>query len=66
MQTPSAKVLTSAVTALAAALVVALAADTSVLEPLPDWLEALAVGGLTGLAGYLKRETNPARSELAR
>lgn len=66
MQTPSAKVVTSMITALAAAMVMALAGDASVLEPLPDWLEALAVGGLTGLAGYMKRETNPARSELGR
>jgi ABC-type nickel/cobalt efflux system permease component RcnA len=61
MQTPSAKVTTATLVALVAALVTVIAADTSVLEPLPDWLEAIAVALVVGVAGYMKRETNPAR-----
>jgi hypothetical protein len=66
MQTPSAKVITAAIVALASSLLAVVAADTSILEPLPDWLEAIAVGAVVGLAGYMKRETNPARSQLDR
>jgi hypothetical protein len=56
---PSDKVMTTALMALAAALVSALAADTSIMQPLPDWAEAIAVGAVAGLAGYFKTETNP-------
>lgn len=62
MQTPSAKVITATVVALLATVVAALAADTSVLEPLPDWVEGIAVAVLVAVAGYLKKETNPAQS----
>lgn len=59
MQRPSDKVMTAALMALLAGLVSALAADTSVLEPLPDWAEAVAGAVLVALAGYFRRESHP-------
>lgn len=62
LTSPSSKVVVSTLTALAAMLVMALADNTAILEPLPDWIEAIIAGALVGLAGYFKRENNPAPS----
>lgn len=63
---PSSKVIVSTLAAVASTLVITLAANTAVFERLPDLLEAGVVGAIVGLAGYLKRENNPAPSSFGR
>ncbi len=63
MQTPSAKVLTQFLVGLLLAVLAYATADQSWMEWLPDYLRAPAALVLAAVAAYMKRETNPARSE---
>ncbi len=68
MQTPSAKVLTQFAAGLVLDVIAYATADQSWMQELPGpvWLAPVLAQILAAVAAYLKRETNPARSELAR
>jgi urea transporter len=63
MQTPSAKVTTQFVLGLVLAVAAYLARDQSWLDGLPAWVAPIVAPALAAVAAYMKRETNPARSE---
>lgn len=64
MQTPSAKVITQFLVGMLLAVLAYATADQSWMEWLPDYLRAPAALVVAAVAAYLKRETNPARSQL--
>ncbi len=66
MQTPSAKVTTQFLVGLVLAIVAYATADQSWMGWLPDYLRGPGALVLAAVAAYVKRETNPARSETAR
>ena len=64
MQTPSAKVSTQFVLGLLLALLAYAAQDQSWLDGLPAWVGPVVAPVLAAVAAYMKRETNPARSQI--
>lgn len=63
MQTPSAKVTTQFFLGLALTVAAYLAQDQTWLDGMPAWVAPVVAPVLAAVAAYMKRETNPARSE---
>lgn len=65
MQTPSAKVMTQFLVGLVLAVLAYLAQDQSWAAGLPAWAGPIVAQLLAAVVAYVKRETNPARSQLS-
>lgn len=63
MQTPSAKVSTQFLVGLLIAVAAYLAQDQSWIDGLPAWVGPIVAPVLAAVMAYMKRETNPARSQ---